>query len=378
MDWTSFRSQFPALEDRAYLNTAGGGVMSYRVARAGQQYYQEALEKGDTAWDEWLERAELARNDVALFVGAAAHQIAFLQNASLGLNIVARSLGPLDSRGESARVLAIDKEFPSCTTPFIRAGWEVKFMPTDSTGYVDADMLLQNLDPRPRAFVLSSVQYANGFRSDIRELGRICRKNDVLFIVDATQSIGAFPINLEDDYVDALIFSGYKWATAGYGVAVLATGFNWPEGDPPLVGWRSARNAYALENNRLDLLPTGIGHEMGHPAFPGIFSMGEALRSLSEVGVENVKSRILSLMRSIRSGLQELDVPIRSHSSVDYGSGILLIDVQDAAGVCTTLREQSVWTTARDGGLRVSAHGYNSVGDIERFLTELGIILRSN
>ena len=64
MDWTSFRSQFPALEDRAYLNTAGGGVMSYRVARAGQQYYQEALEKGDTAWDEWLERSELARHDV--------------------------------------------------------------------------------------------------------------------------------------------------------------------------------------------------------------------------------------------------------------------------------------------------------------------------
>ncbi len=372
MDWTTFRSQFPALEDRTYLNTAGGGVMSYRVARAGQQYYQEALEKGDTAWDEWIERAELDRNDVAKFVGAAAHQIAFLQNASLGLNIAARSLG------EGATLLAIDKEFPSCTTPFIRAGWEVKFMPTDSTGYVDADILSRNLDPRPRAFVLSSVQYANGFRSDIRELGRVCRENDVLFIVDATQSIGAFPINLEDDYIDALIFSGYKWATAGYGVAVLATGFNWPIGDPPLVGWRSARNAYALENDRLDLWPAGIGHEMGHPAFSGIFSMGEALRLLSEVGVENMKSRILSSIQSIRSGLQELDLPIRSHSSVEYGSGILLVDVQNAARVCTTLREQRVWTTARDGRLRVSAHGYNSVSDIERFLTELAIILRSN
>jgi len=364
-DWTLLRSEFPALRGRAYLNTAGGGVMSLRVAAAGRNYYEESLELGDIGWDRWLERSDQDRDDVARFVGADSENIAFLPNASLGLNILARSLEA------GSTVLAVDQEFPSCTTPFIRSGCRVEFISTNPDGYVDADMIRSKVLPGVKALVLSSVQFANGFRADLAEIGQVCRENSVLFLVDATQSIGAFPLDMGSDFIDALVFSGYKWATAGYGVAVLATGGAWPSSDPPLIGWRSARNAYALENHRLDLLPSGIGHEMGHPAFPGIFAMGEAVRLLEQADPELTGSRILKTLSVLREGLKARGISIRSNLDPAHQSGIVLAEFEDAGALCQSLRTLDVWTTAREGGLRISVHGYNDITDIERFFEAL-------
>jgi len=365
-DWSAFRAQFPALEGRAYLNTAGGGVMARRVAEAGIRYFQESLKDGDINWGTWLSRSEQDRLDVATFVGARPDSISFLQNASLGINIVARSL-PAGSR-----VLAIQPEFPSCTTPFIRAEHEVTFATTPHSGYVGAEIVKKELEKASYdIFVLSSVQYANGFRADLASIGRVCREKGVLFMVDATQSIGAFDLHLELDAIDALVFSGYKWATAGYGNAVLATGGQWKKQVPPLVGWRSARNAYDLENDRLDMLPAGIGHEMGHPPFPGIFAMGEALRLLAEPPKGAIGSRIVQLTTYLRSGLSELGIPVRSDSQPEHTSGITLAESDNSDLIKNRLQERNVWVTARQGGLRISVHAYNAHDDIDWLLQEL-------
>lgn len=339
--------------------------MSRQVADAAMTYYRESVLMGDIGWDRWLERSERDRADVASFIGAKPFRTAFLPNASLGFNILARAL-PAGSR-----ILAIDKEFPSCTTPFLRAGLDVRFMATPADGRIEAAALRRALQEGVDAFVLSSVQFANGFRADLGSLSAVCREAGVLFLVDATQSIGAFPIHMEADGIDALVFSGYKWATAGYGNGVLATGGQWPETDPPLIGWRSARDAYALQNDALDLLPGGIGHEMGHPPFPGIFAMAEALRLLEGQGVQAIAERILHLTAALAAGLMERGFVLRSHLDENRRSGILLVELPEAAAVCRALREVQVWTTARDGGLRVSLHGYNDASDVERFLAAL-------
>lgn len=366
MDWTGFRSQFPALEKHTYLNTASGGVMSVRAAESATQYYQESVEMGDIGWEQWLTRYERDRQFVARFVGATQESIAFLQNASLALNIVARSL-PAGSR-----LSVLEPEFPSCTLPFIRAGHDVSYIPTSPDGFIDADMLSESLDNIPAdIFVLSSVQYANGFRADLRSLGEVCRNHGTFFVVDATQSIGAFRIHLQENLIDALVFSGYKWATAGYGNAVLATGNRWKKQDPPLVGWRSARNAYELENQRLDLHPEGIGHEMGHPAFPGIFAMGQALRVLEEPPPGSISKRILNLVLYLRDGLSDLGVPVHSNSALRHCSGIILADVDEADALKNRLQNQGIWVSARQGGIRISVHAYNNRADIDRLLFEM-------
>ena len=339
--------------------------MSRQVADAAMTYYRESVLMGDIGWDRWLERSERDRSDVAGFIGARPFRTAFLPNASLGFNILARALP------EGSRLLATDQEFPSCTTPFLRAGHEVLFLSTPPDGRVEAESLRRALADPVDAFVVSSVQYANGFRADLRALSAVCRDRGVLFLVDATQSIGAFPIHMEHDGIDALVFSGYKWATAGYGNAVLATGGRWVEGDPPLIGWRSAREAYALQNDGLDLLTGGVGHEMGHPPFPGLFAMAEALRLLEAQGVDRIAARIQQLTAQLAAALLERGHAVRSNLDEARRSGIVLVDLPEAPALCQALRREQVWTTARDGGLRVSLHGYNDAEDVERFLEML-------
>jgi len=367
-DWIEFRSRFPALESRCYLNTAGGGVMSRQVAAAANRYYTEAVEEGDVCWNRWVKRSDEDRAFVAQTIGCSVDAVAFLQNASLGFNIAALSIKP------EAVILALDAEFPSCTTPFIRAGHTVRFVPVPSSGYIDASQLKRAIiDTKPSVFVLSSVQFANGFNADLQSLGQVCRDLGVHFIVDATQSIGAFDVHMGRDSIDVLIFSGYKWATAGYGNAVFATGPHWLQVNPPLIGWRSAHNAYDLVNNKLDLIPSGIGHEMGHPPFPGIFTMAEALRLMKEPPAGAISERIRELTGYLRQGLHALGIPIRSHTDPHHYSGITLAEMKNASRVKKDLEAKNIWVTARQGGLRISVHAYNDTQDIDWFLSELGL-----
>jgi len=113
--------------------------MSVYAAEAGRQYYSEAEEFADTYWDEWLARMEVCRSTTARFIGAEASDVAFIQHTSLGLNIIAHQFT------DPISVLALDQEFPSCTTPWLSAGHNVSFLSTPADGAVTAERLESRL-----------------------------------------------------------------------------------------------------------------------------------------------------------------------------------------------------------------------------------------
>lgn len=370
MDWNEFRSRFPAVGTCVYLNTAGGGALSVNAAAAGMQYYEEHRDLGDAAWGSWLDRVGDVRSSTADRFGAAPEDVSFLQNASLGVNVVARSWPA------GARVVALDKEFPSCTTPFMRAGHTMRFLATPDDGSLTAEVLDAFLSHDDDVFIVSSVQYANGFRVDVPSLSAVCRAKGVAFVVDATQSVGAFPVHMTDDGPDYLVFSGYKWATAGYGIAVLITSATAPRREelPPLPGWRSAHRAYDLENNVMDFHEAGVGHEMGHPLFPGIFTLGAALDGLWDVGVGAIADRIRGLTERLLEGVATHRIPVRTAIHPSHQSGIILLDMPNADTVARALAETGTYVSPRSGGLRVSMHGYNNAADVDAFVSDLGRI----
>ena len=273
IDWQAIRALFPAVERYTYLNTASGGVMSAYAAEAAKRYYDEAHTQADVLWDAWLDRAEQVREQTARFLNAAPDEIAFLPNASLGLNLAAHLFD-----GEGG-VLTTEDEFPSDTLPWLQRGYPVRFIPTAADGSVLVETIAEAIDPESRFLVTSTVQYRTGFRIDLAALGRLCRSRGLTFIVDATQGIGVFPIDVQQQQIDVLVFSGYKWATAGYGIAVLYIRKEHLAGRAlPMAGWRSARDPYVLRNDQLDLAAHTTALELGHPLFPGIFALGGALR----------------------------------------------------------------------------------------------------
>jgi len=222
-DWQAVRAEFPAVTRRVYLNTAGGGPVSRRAAEAGRRYYELTLEDGDVHWDAWLERVDEVRAAVARLIGADPDEIAFVGNASTALSIAAHMLA------DRGGVVTVEDEFPPCTLPWLQLGHDVSFAGRRRNGTVTLEDLEEALDRRPASarreapgvLAVSFVQFRSGFRFDLGELGELCADRELELVVDATQGLGAFPVDVGAARVGFLASSGYKWLTAGYGVAIL-------------------------------------------------------------------------------------------------------------------------------------------------------------
>src|SRR5205809_2207596 len=271
MNWREIRALFPAAEHYAYLNSAAAPPLSVLAAREGKRYYDEMAEHGDVAWDRWLCQAEQVREKLANFIHADARSIAFTYSTSHGMNLIA---GILDHCGD---VLCPADEFPSCTLPWLQQRYRVHFVRSRDRGVVDVDDIQRRITTEIRVLVTSYVQFATGFRHDLVALGRLCRERNLVFVVDATQGMGVFPIDVVNSGIDFLVFSGYKWAQAGYGVGGLyvAPRFLNPTSFP-VAGWWSVRDPEAVVNDRLGLKETAERLAVGCPHLAGIFALGAA------------------------------------------------------------------------------------------------------
>jgi len=372
VDWAALRARFPAVSRHTYLNTASGGVLSGTAMEEAKRYYDEAHTEGDVYWDAWLARADRVRAQTARFLNAEVDEIAFLPNASLGLNLAA-----LLFAGEG-EVLTTEDEFPSATLPWLQRGYAVRFLPTDATGAVTEQAIAGAVTPQTRHLVTSFVQYRTGWRHDLAALGRLCRAHGLTFIVDATQGIGAFPIDVRHQQIDVLVFSGYKWATAGYGIAVLYIRKDVLQDRAlPMVGWRSAGTPYALRNDRLDLATHTTALELGHPLFPGIFTLGGALQVFEAMGHTAIQGRVLGLTAYLHQRLDAHGIPILSTRDPAHHSGITMVGVEKPGEIVEALKTHGIIVAARGRGIRVSPHCYNNPDDIDRFVDALGSATRA-
>ena len=341
--------------------------MSGAAVAAARAYYDESLESGDVCFDIWMQRVEAARATVARCLGAAPDEIAFVANASAAMNLVALMLTSSDTH-----VLSADGEFPSATLPWLNQGARLSFLPRAADGSIelaDADALIQR---DTRVFVGSHVQYQTGFRYDLGALSAFCEARRLALVVDATQSVGAQPIDVQATPVDALLFSGYKWAGAGYGVGVLyMPQHKVAQAGLPVVGWRSTLEPALREYDTLNLAAHIGAVESGHPAFASIFALGESLSLLHSIGIAAIAERVDELTVELQVRLDEAGFELASPRDECARSSITLIQVDDASRVQTALYERGVFVSEAGGRLRVSVHFYNNHADIEQFMSAL-------
>lgn len=354
--WEEIRARFPAVERQVYLNTAGGGPMSLDAVQAVKDYYDEFYEHGDTRWSEWLARVEHTRQRLARFLGAQAEEVAFLGNASQGLNYAAALL---DGTGE---VLCASGEFPSVTMPWLARSRRLRFAPSVAE-------LQSSIGPDTAVVCVSLTQYQSGERVDLAALSSLCRERGARLVVDGTQTVGVQKVDVGATPVDALVFSGYKWANAGYGIAGLYVRRDvLAERGLPAGGWRSALEPYDLEEQEPVLTAEARGLELGHPPFAGVAALGGALDLIERVGIEAIESRVEELVERLHAALARNGWTVSSPS----GSPITIVPADAPQETADRLREQNVLVSARGEGLRISVHHYNDADDLAAVVEALG------
>jgi selenocysteine lyase/cysteine desulfurase len=369
VNWDEIREQFPAAKRYVYLNAAACSPISKVVLEETRKCYRELLTHGDTIWEEWLKKKEDVREKIATFLNANKEEVAFTVNTSLGMNLIAYML---KGKGD---VVTMQDEFPSSTFPWMNLNYRLRFVKPTNYVYSLQDIKRKTTE-QTRILVTSHVMFCTGFKQDLVEVGTWCKQSGLIFVVNATQSMGAFPIDVKEADIDFLVFSCHKWLMAGYGVGVIYLSRKWFGSlKYPVVGWQSVKNPDLMDNRRLDLKDDASVLEVGGLQFPNIFALGATLDLLNRIGMKNIKSRIYELNDYLVEDLDRLNVTILSPLDEKYRSGITVIKVKDPEEVALKLRNKGVIVSARREGLRVSLHIYNNEKDIDVFTSELEKII---
>ena len=235
----SYREEFPVTRKWAYLNHAAIAPLPRRARHRLVEMSREVEETGDRRWSERNRECDRVRSLVARLLGARhPHEVAFVANTSSALSAVAAGLEWRP--GES--VVGALPEFPSNVYPWMALrplGVEYRQV-AERAGRIDAEELWDLVDEGTRVVALSWVQYASGFRSDLKQIGELCRENGVLFVVDAIQGLGALRMDVERDLVDVAAAAAHKWLLGPEGVGVLFVSDRVVQRIRPVhLGWRS-------------------------------------------------------------------------------------------------------------------------------------------
>lgn len=365
VDWEFLRRDFPVTERVAYLNSAAGGPIARPVMEQAARFYREMMEEGDARWDEWLARRENIRKRVADFIHAEPEEIAFTINTSSGMNLI------VDALVERGEVISCDLEFPVSTIPWMHRGAQVHLVKA-ADGVIRAEDIEGAMTERTGVISISHVQYSNGFRADLEELGR--RKGRHALVVNASQSAGAFRIDVRRMRIDALCATGHKWLLAGYGSGfVYLSRELLDQTRARSIGWLSVENSFGMDNRSYVLRPGAAARsEQGCPHFAGIFALGSSLEYMHEIGPQQIEERVLALNRQLTMRLEESGWKVLSPlQDENMRSAETLVLAERPRRTVAHLARRGVAVTEKPQGIRVATHFFNNEAEIERLILAL-------
>jgi selenocysteine lyase/cysteine desulfurase len=268
-------------------------------------------------------------------------------------------------------VITMEDEFPSTTLPWKNLGYSVDFAVTEKGRHPD-ETLKAILKPEHRILLASYVQYRTGYRQNLEAIGRFCRSEGLLFGVNATQAMGIFPIDVEQAGIDFLVFSGLKWACAGYGTAgIFISRRLLKQYTLPIVGWRSVAVPEEMNNDASVFREDVAALEAGSSNFPSVFALGGALQLFNTLGKDTCMKRVLYLSRVLERTLLSKGLPVVPVLDESTRSGIILVKTPDAARLTAELLKRKIVVSARGVGLRVSVNIFNHEEDIENLAYNL-------
>jgi len=274
-------------------------------------------------------------------------------------------------------------EYPANRYPWqdlARFGVRMVEVPERPDGRVDAGDVIAAISERTRVVSLSEVQYASGFRIGLRPVAEAVHRAGGLLCVDAIQSVGSMPVDVEALGVDFLAADGHKWLLGPEGCGILYVREERIETlHPNVVGWMNMVDARRYGDYRFEFLRDAGRFEPGSYNLPGIFALGASLGLLLEVGLDSVWRRLEALTAQLCAGLARRGYRVLSPRGEGERSGIVsfappapeLRATLPPEEIVTALEARGIVIVVREGRLRASPHFYDGTEQIERLVEAL-------
>lgn len=368
--------EFPQDSDICYLNHAAVAPWPKRSADAVVAFARENIHQGARHYPRWVQQEHRLRGQFQTLLNAPSKgDIALVKSTSEALSFVAMGL----SWAEGDEVLLSDQEFPSNRIPWQALeplGVRVRQVSLEADDPEAA--LIAAMGPATRLLSISSVQYASGLRMDLQRLGQACRERGILFCVDAIQSLGALPTDVQAIDCDFLMADGHKWLLGPEGLGVFycrrevrdrlkLTQFGWHMvealGDYDREDWTPASTARRFEP--------------GSPNTLTQHALSASLELLLEVGAERIQQALQQRTAYLLQSIAALPgARILSPVAPERRGGIITFTFQgvDNAWLHEQLMQAGVICAMRGGGVRWSPHFYTPqrvLNDALRILREI-------
>jgi cysteine desulfurase / selenocysteine lyase len=359
------RSDFPVTENLIYLNHAGVAPLVRPAAEAMQRLAEDALHFGSEHYPDWLDTYNGLRGAAALLIHAQPDEIALLKNTSEGIATVAMGL---DWRAGD-RIVAFKEEFPANQYPWQRLaakGVTIEWLSaTDSLDRID------EAAKGARLLALSFVQFLTGHRADLNAIGEICKRRGVIFVVDAIQGLGAFPLDVRAANIDGLAADGHKWMLGPEGCAVFYISRELQDQVEPVeFGWTNVASYEDYGVRDLTLRPDAGRYECGTLNTIGCYGLRAAIEYLLAEGVERIAPLVQALGDQIAEGAALRGYDVLGQRTRANGAGIVSFRKAgvESGAIVARLRERRIVTAARAGWVRTSPHFYIGAEEIGAML----------
>ncbi|TML84395.1 MAG: aminotransferase class V-fold PLP-dependent enzyme [Actinobacteria bacterium] len=364
------RHRFPIFERRVYINSCSQGALSDSVRAAYDAYLRDWDEKG-APWEYWTERGEAARAAFARLVNADADEIAVTTSLSAGVSALASGL----RFARRSKVVLTDWEFPTIGQIWHAQesrGARVVHVPEADDGTIPLEHFERTIDDDTLLVSITHVCYRNGAMLDVEKVVKLAHERGALVLLDAFQSIGTLPIDVRELGVDFLGAGVLKYLLGSAGLGFLYCRRDLVEKVwPTATGWFADKNIFEMDHTDYSPAPTASRFQSGTPPIPSIYAGIAGIELMQEIGVAETREHVLDLNSRLIDGLDELKARVVTPRKPKRRGALICIRSTDSRALVAALAREGIVTSERDGNLRISAHAYNSVEDVDAVLASL-------
>ncbi|TML72734.1 MAG: aminotransferase class V-fold PLP-dependent enzyme [Actinobacteria bacterium] len=364
------RHRFPIFDQRVYINSCSQGALSDAVRGSYDQYLNDWDEKG-APWEYWVERQEAARASFAGLINATADEVAVTTSLSAGVASLASGF----RFARRSKVVLTDWEFPTIGQIWHAQearGARVVHVPEAADGTLPIEHFERAIDDDTLLVSITHVCYRNGATTDVRKIVDLAHERGAYVLLDAFQSVGSLPIDVEALDVDFLGAGVLKYllGSAGLGFFYCRRGLVdkiWPTA----TGWFADQNIFEMDHTDYSPAATAARFQSGTPPVPAIYAGIAGMGLMQEIGIEETREHVNGLNSRLIAGLDELKATVVTPRRPKRRGALICVKSTDAPALVAALGREGIVTSERDSNLRISAHAYNSVDDVDAVLASL-------
>ena len=364
------RHRFPIFRNRIYINSCSQGALSDSVREAYERYLEDWDERG-APWDYWVEKSEDARRAFAGLVNAEPDEVAVTTSVSAGLSAIATGL----RYARRSKIVTTDWEFPTVGQIWHAQelrGARVVHVEADADGTIPLERFEREIDDDTAIVSVTHVCYRNGARVDVKEVARIAHERGALVGLDAYQSAGSLPLDVRELDVDFLAAGVLKYLLGSAGLAFLYARREVVERVwPTATGWFADKNIFEMDHRDYSPASTASRFQSGTPPIPAIYAGVAGIELMQEIGVADTRKHVNALNARLLEGVDELGARVATPRRPKRRGALVCVRSTDAPELVRALGREGIVTSDRDSNLRISAHAYNSVDDVDELLAAL-------